>query len=71
MAASEVLVSLKWRTKGGKGLDILVEDLAATTGFFVMGALRFSETEAIIDTMYSLMVVLLPPKPNPLSEIFM
>ena len=35
------------------------------------GVLCFLETKSIIDTISSLMVVLLTPKPDPLAEIFM
>ena len=72
-AASEAAVALKWQTKGDKFLADYGSGSSEVAIFFLeVGAgLRFLETADIVETMSSLMVVLLPPKePEPFANIF-
>ena len=75
VAASEAVVALKWRTKGGKvladfGFGSSSPNFVAIFFLEVGEAVRFLETAAIMETMSSLMVVLIPPKePEPFAKI--
>ena len=64
VATSEVDVALKWRTKGGKVLEDFGFRSSEVAILFleVGGGLSFSESASIMETMSSLMVVLIPPK---------
>ena len=64
VAAPEAAVALKWRTKGGKVLEDFGFRSSEVAILFleVGGGLSFSESASIMETMSSLMVVLIPPK---------